>query len=114
MLPESDVFRIRRWVSHKNSEIPGHVRNKIRYELDVDSRTATILECRPPWDLESGPEWTRMPVARLRYTIKRAEWTLYYQDRNLKFHVYDRIAPSSFVGRLLDEVDADPTAIFWG
>ena len=114
MLSESDVFRIRRWVDRKNSDLPGHVRSEIRYELDIDSRTATILECRPPWDPGLGSEWTRMPVARLRYTNKRSEWSLYWTDRNLKFRLYDGIAPSPFVGDLLNEVDADPTAIFWG
>lgn len=114
MLPESDVFRIRRWVDHKNGGLPGRARNKICYEFDIDSRSVTILECRPPWNSEFGHEWTRMPVARMRYTIMRAEWALYYRDSNLKFHVYDRVAPTPFLGRLLVEVDADPTAIFWG
>jgi hypothetical protein len=53
-------------------------------------------------------------VARLRYTKTHAEWSLYWRDRNAKFHVYDRVEPTPTVDRLLAEVDADPTSIFWG
>jgi hypothetical protein len=53
-------------------------------------------------------------MARLRFTMKKGEWSLYWRDRNLAFHRYDRFAPSPFVGDLLDEIEADPTAIFWG
>jgi hypothetical protein len=94
--------------------MPGHARNEIRYEVDIDPRTATIFECRAPWEPEPGSEWTRMPMARLRFTMKKGEWSLYWRDRNLAFHRYDRFAPSPFVGDLLDEIEADPTAIFWG
>ncbi len=48
------------------------------------------LDCRPPWSDSIGPEWIRTPVARLRYVMKRREWTLYRPDRNSRFHVYER------------------------
>lgn len=84
-------------------------------ELDVTDRAITILECRPPWDPERmGPEWTRFPIARLRYTKSRWEWSLYWRDRNLKFHRYDRIQPAADIRRLIAEIDRDPTGIFWG
>jgi Protein of unknown function (DUF3024) len=35
------------------------------------------------------------------------------RDRNLRFHVYDPLAPSNQVEDLLTEVDRDPTGIFW-
>jgi hypothetical protein len=54
------------------------------------------------------------PIARLRYTAAGKSWTLYWRDRNLRFHIYDLIAPSSHVNDLLDEIDRDPTCIFWG
>ncbi|WP_210776907.1 DUF3024 domain-containing protein [Micromonospora sp. U56] len=61
-----------------------------------------------------GSEWTRLPVARLRYTKSTGTWTLYYRDRNLRFHRYDLAPPTSNMADLLDELDRDPTAIFWG
>ena len=61
-----------------------------------------------------GPEWTRFPIARLRYTKATGLWSLLWRDRNLRFHAYDRVPPSATVEDLLVEVDQDPTAIFWG
>lgn len=114
-LPETDLARVHRWVKKENEKIPLHARGQVRIELDVDARSVTILECRPPWDPErKGPEWTRTPVARLRYTRSRREWTLYWPDRDSRFHLYDLTSPTANIGTLLEEIDRDPTAIFWG
>jgi Protein of unknown function (DUF3024) len=114
-LPETDIARINRWAEQENARIPPHAREEVRIEFDVDDRSVTILECRTPWDPERmGPEWTRVPVARLRYTRSRREWTLYWPNRNSKFHRYDLVQPTTDVDALLDEIDRDPTSIFWG
>jgi hypothetical protein len=62
----------------------------------------------------TGLDWTSFPIARLRYVKGTQAWTLYWRDRNLRFHVYDRLPPSPHVDDLLVEIDRDPTAIFWG
>lgn len=80
----------------------------------VQPRASTILECRPPWRKGVGPEWTRSPIARLRYTEVRREWEIYLWDRNLELHLYDLVDPTPNIEALLAEIDADPTAIFWG
>jgi len=67
-----------------------------------------------PWREDLGPEWTSFPIARLRYTIADKTWTLYWRDRNLRFHIYDQLAPSNQVEDLLSGLDHDPTCIFWG
>jgi hypothetical protein len=69
---------------------------------------------RAPWREDLGPEWTSFPIARLRYTAAGKSWTLYWRDRNLRFHIYDLLAPSNHVDDLLNEIDRDPTCIFWG
>jgi hypothetical protein len=50
----------------------------------------------------------------LKYVKTRREWSLYWRDRHEKFHLYDRVAPTSSIQALLDEVADDPTSIFWG
>jgi hypothetical protein len=110
-LPELDLARVRRWCEQR---VPAHVRDKVRVECDVADRHLTILECRAPWGASPGAEWTRFPIARLRYTKSRTEWTLYYRDSNERFHLYDRLEPAQTVEPLLNELDADPTALFWG
>lgn len=114
MIPEVDLARIQRWVDARNANLPERAQGLIRYDLDVTDRTATILECRPPWRPDFGPEWTRHPLARLRYTKTRVEWSLYWCDRNLKFHEYDLVPPTFLVDELMAEIDRDPTSIFWG
>lgn len=114
VIPEVDLNRVQRWVDARNEGLPEDVHELIRYELDIADRTLTILECRPPWRPEYGPEWTRSPIARLRYTKARGEWSLYWRDSNGKFHEYDLVAPTPHVDELIAEIERDPTAIFWG
>lgn len=61
-----------------------------------------------------GPEPTRQGVARLRYTATRRDWTLYWCDRNGRFRRYELLRPQPSIQRLMDEIDRDPTCIFWG
>jgi hypothetical protein len=49
-----------------------------------------------------GPEPTRFPIARLRYTKTTGKWAIYWRDRNLKFHEYQYKQPSKNVQSLLD------------
>jgi hypothetical protein len=114
VLPELDRQRIVRWVESRNTRLPERALDQIRYELDLTATSATILECRPPWRSDFGPDWTRFPIARLRYTQTKNHWSLYWRDRNLRFHLYDLVAASPHVDDLLAEVDRDPTGIFWG
>jgi hypothetical protein len=110
-LPELDIARVRRWCRQR---VPEHARDQLRVECDISPRHLTIVECRPPWRPDTGSEWTRLPIARLRYTQATRTWTLYWRDRNLRFHLYDQLEPSPDIGDLLDEIDRDPIAIFWG
>ena len=101
-LPELDIARVRRWCQQR---VPAHARDQVRVECDIGSRHLTIVECRPPWREGIGPDWTRFPIARLRYTQATRTWTLYWRDRNLRFHLYDQLEPSPDIGDLLREID---------
>ena len=80
-LPETDVARVRRWGGEQNERIGEHI-DEMRVEMDVEARAITILECRPPWREDFGPEWTRQEIARMRYTKSTGVWTLYWPDRH--------------------------------
>jgi hypothetical protein len=114
MIPDLDLARVRRWIDARNAEIPVDARDQIRYEIDVADRTITVMECRPPWREEFGPERTRFPICRFRYTKVRKQWSLYWRDRNLKFHEYDLVAPTPHLGELIEYVANDRSGIFWG
>ena len=110
-LPDTDVARVQRWCRAK---VPACVRDELRVELDVADGHVTIVECRPLWRAEADAEWTRFPIARLRYTKSTGSWSLYWRDRRQRFHAYSRARATADVEELLAEVDRDPTAIFWG
>ncbi|MHA6528157.1 DUF3024 domain-containing protein [Corynebacterium pyruviciproducens] len=57
-------------------------------------------------------EQTRFPVARLRYTQSTGLWSLYWRDRNLKFHQYD-FEPTPRVQDLLDYISTSQDPIFF-
>lgn len=79
-LPELDVTRAQRWCAR---QVPEHIRSEIRVECDIAARHLTICECRPPWREAFGPDWTRFPMARLRYTTtSTAEPIPFSGDKN--------------------------------
>ncbi|WP_009476166.1 DUF3024 domain-containing protein [Rhodococcus sp. JVH1] len=110
-LPELDIAQVQRRCSVR---VPEHARREVRFECEVAARHLTIVERRAPWCDDVGPEWTSLPIARLRYTKATKTWSLYWRDRNLRFHAYDRLAPSPHLETLLIELDRDPIHIFWG
>ncbi len=61
-----------------------------------------------------GSEWTRQPVAQLRHEPSDHHWRLYCTDRNSRWHYYDMVEATPQLDELLDEIDRDPTGIFWG
>lgn len=109
--PELDVARIRQFCKQR---VPEHALHQVRVEATVRGNSVTIVERRAPWREDFGPEWSTFPIAQLRWSPQWQTWQLYCRDRNLKWHEYDRCKPTPRLDMLLNEVDADPTCIFWG
>jgi hypothetical protein len=109
--PDLDVARVQRWCA---ARVPEHARDQVRVECELAPRHLTIVERRAPWDEDSTEEWTSSPIARLRYTAATSSWTLFWRDRRERFGRYDRLEPTPQVQVLLDEIERDPTGIFWG
>lgn len=110
-ISELDIARVQRWC---DARVPEHARHQVRVDCEVAARHLTIIERRAPWRADLGPEWTSLPIARLHYTHTTNTWTLYWRDRNLRFHTYEPLAPSTHLDPLLAELAQDPTHIFWG
>ena len=107
-ISQLDIVRIRHWC---DARVPEHLWDEAKVEADAAERHVTIVEVRPPWDGQG--EHTRLPIARLRFTKSTKLWSLYWRDRNLKFHAYD-IEASPLVDDLLDYIDNSGDPIFFG
>lgn len=110
-VPETTLATVRRYCADK---VPGEYRHELRVECAVKGRSITIYECRPPWDPELRAEWSRRPVAQLRYNPTDHHWTLFCADRHSRWHNYSLIVPTARIADLLSEIDADRTGIFSG
>lgn len=89
-------------------------RDRIRVEVETHPRGLTIVECSRMPNMEGEMDWLRVPSARLGYSPGSGEWTLYWFDRNSKVRRYPDFEPSTEIQDLLDEIEDDPTRIFWG
>ena len=111
MLPTADVARIRALCDQR---VPDDARDEVRIEVEEDRQAVTILECRPPWRGDYGPEWTRSPIARLRYVSSTRLWTLYYRRHTGRWERYPLLGSTPRLDEMLTEIDQDPICIFWG
>jgi hypothetical protein len=94
--------------------VPEDSRDALRLELGVRGDAITIVERRPPWRADFGPEWSSSPVAQLRYDANARLWSLHYPDSNGRWWLYDDADPAGDVGPLLAAIDEDRSGIFWG
>ncbi|HAM01743.1 MAG TPA: transposase [Acidimicrobiaceae bacterium] len=110
-IPDSATAAVRRFC---DANSPSEHAHDLRVEYGVRGKAITIFECRPPWDQGRASEWSRQPIAQLRFDPGDHRWTLFYADRNDRWHPYEMAEPTTKVDELLAEIDHDPTCIFWG
>ena len=68
--------------------VPAEVRDQVRLEFAVRGNAITIVERRPPWRADFGPDWSTSSVAQLRYDRANGSWSLYWCDSNARWHRY--------------------------
>ena len=107
--PNPDAARIQRWCDNR---VPAPFRSRVRVGAEVADRRVTTSQSRPPWGGEG--DWISTPVARFRCTRATGLWSLYWADRNSRFHEYDRFQPTRAVQGVLDVLDTCQDPILWG
>jgi hypothetical protein len=93
-------------------KVPAHVRDLVRLNFKIQGNNVTLFEERPAFG--KANTWVDIVVAQFRFTQDKGTWTLYWADRNSRWHEYEEVLPSKNFDKLLLEVDKDPTGIFWG
>jgi len=51
---------------------------------------------------------------QLRYDPDHFTWTMFWAERNGKWLAYQGLPPTANFERVLEELDRDPHACFWG
>jgi hypothetical protein len=88
--------------------------DRIRLTATVDGNAIVIADERAPWN-EPDREWTSTPVARLRWTATRGEWSLQEPTFDGRWTRYRGMrGPTRTIEPQLSELADDPTCIFWG
>ena len=83
-----------------------------RVTFAIRNPYVTLYENRP--SMRNKKKWTATPIARIRFDSSELTWELYWLDQNDKGHVYDGLAPTVNLGRVLKEIERDVTHIFFG
>jgi hypothetical protein len=92
MMPQAALEVVRRWA---HDQTPEEFRDRARVEVEQHPRGLTIVECSLMPGLGDEMEWLRVPSARLGYSSRTGEWTLYFFDRNSKAHLCPDFEPST-------------------
>ena len=92
--------------------VPKHVRDKLRIEFRFGPSDVVLLENRPYF--RDPNRRVEHEVAKFRYVAAADEWRLFCQFRDLKWRAYQPLPSAPDFDTLLDEVNRDPTGIFWG
>ena len=95
-----------------NARVPAAVRDKIRIGFRIKGTEVVLFEERPA--VQSPHDWREMPIAKFKYVGTQKLWRLYCQHRDLRWHAYEALPAAPSFTKLLEEVAADPTGIFWG
>jgi DUF3024 family protein len=94
------------------ARVPPEVRNQVRLGYRITGSAVVLFEERPAF--QPPHEWREMAVAKFRFVGTQNVWRLYCQHRDQRWHSYQALPAAPSLKELLDEVDADPTGIFWG
>ncbi|MFH1079237.1 MAG: DUF3024 domain-containing protein [Pseudomonadota bacterium] len=92
--------------------IPIHARDQVKLIYKITGNNVTLIETRPYYMNPSV--WTETPIAQFRFNHETKKWTLYWMDRNSRWHLDELVKPSIHFEDILKELDRDATGIFWG
>ena len=91
---------------------PSHIKDKLRYEFEIEKQNVIIYEIRPKWD--DPNEITKSPTAKLTFIISQKVWKLYWQRANMKWVRYKPNDSSKSLSDLVQEIENDTHGCFFG
>jgi hypothetical protein len=100
-------------LAYCQARTPPSIRHALRLAFRTRLNTMTLYVSYGPWK-PKFPKNSRTPVAQFRYDPEQRSWTLYRADEKEKWHLYDKVPPTPGLLTLIQEVDADPSKVFFG
>ena len=91
---------------------PSHLKDKLRYEYEIEKQNVVIYEIRPAFMKEG--EFTKMPMAKLTYVSSRKIWKLFWKRASGKWEKYKPEEEASELYTLIQEIDQDAYGCFFG
>jgi len=89
----------------------------IRPELDlgyrIDGQSVQIFEIRPRWRGAPG-EMQELSVAKATYVRRHDHWRIFWRRRDLRWHRYPPAETAPTIDRVLEIVEEDAYACFFG
>ncbi|MFO7814510.1 MAG: DUF3024 domain-containing protein [Halanaerobiales bacterium] len=92
--------------------IPDRAKDQIELDYNIRGNYVTLIEKRRYY--KNPKEWIKQKIAQFRFTPEDNKWALYWWRHTGKWYKYKEVQPSNDLQDLVNEVDKDPTAIFWG
>jgi hypothetical protein len=111
-IPELELARATRSLREYCNKVPPEIRDKLTHDFRVVGSDIELFERRPHYS-EPGRS-TELVVAKFRYSATRTSWTLLWSNRNERWRKYENFVDRRNFVELLQEVERDPTGIFWG
>src|SRR6266568_9562456 len=85
--------------------------DQVKLQLETRGNRVILTESRP---LFIDPSiWNEIKIAQFEYSPESGNWTLYWYDRKNRRQPYPTGRNRDTLEKLIHEVNADPTGIFW-
>ncbi|MCA2988947.1 MAG: DUF3024 domain-containing protein [Gemmatimonas sp.] len=87
------------------------MRDKLQNGYRFEGPAVIFFERRPHFQTR---KWLEEYIAKFRYTKRTGLWSLSCQFRDLKWRAYEPLPASDDLAELVEELERDPTCIFFG
>jgi hypothetical protein len=95
-----------------NNRIPLEMREKVILVYKIEGNSIILIEKRPHFKIKN--RIIESLIAKIKYINKTKEWELYYPNRKLGWSKYWNFKNKKRFSTIINEIDKDPTCIFWG
>ena len=85
---------------------------RLKYGYRFEGPAVVFFDSSP--GLDDHSHWIENDIAKFRYTKRTGLWSLYCQFSDLKWRAYEPLPISDDLAELVEEMERDPTAIFFG